>query len=305
MKSSVSRQSDNRHPFATYRTHNAEVWKIANTRVVTKITRILFFINQLSAGSQLVSLVIFRAQAHLLYSRHHPQGGTRPLWTFEKNHGALREIKDTRYSQNTFHISYQAALVPSSHLDFLRRSDLPRILPSSRPPDSSNHVLSLNSRLWRAPTSKRLELSQDTREQPWRREGLRDRSIDRSIGRIDRRIPAGNLSRENARHECGTLWCVRGTVVRTLNSVGTPHPHSVAAAVGRAPLCATTCTCTHTATWHVGVLKHEGGTSRAGRDGTKKRNRHVESTEVRQKWRDVALRKQREMEKDRAWRRGC
>lgn len=35
------------------------------------------------------------------------------------------------------------------------------------------------------------------------------------------RLGGGNgdadLSRENARHECGTLWCVRGTVVRTLH----------------------------------------------------------------------------------------
>lgn len=30
-------------------------------------------------------------------------------------------------------------------------------------------------------------------------------------------MPGGDLSRENARHECGTLWCVRGTVVRTLH----------------------------------------------------------------------------------------
>lgn len=28
-------------------------------------------------------------------------------------------------------------------------------------------------------------------------------------------MPTGDLSRENARHECGTLRCVRGTVVRT------------------------------------------------------------------------------------------
>lgn len=39
-------------------------------------------------------------------------------------------------------------------------------------------------------------------------------------------MPLGDLSRENARHECGTLWCVRGTVVRTLGSVGsTLHSH--------------------------------------------------------------------------------
>lgn len=51
----------------------------------------------------------------------------------------------------------------------------------------------------------------------------------------------GDLSQENARHECGTLWCVRGTVVRTLNSVGTPHPHS--GAVRRS--CATVCGYVH------------------------------------------------------------
>lgn len=26
--------------------------------------------------------------------------------------------------------------------------------------------------------------------------------------------------------ECGALWCIRGTVVCTLNSLGAPHPHS-------------------------------------------------------------------------------
>lgn len=39
-----------------------------------------------------------------------------------------------------------------------------------------------------------------------------------SIGGTE--MPVGDLSRENARHECGTLWCVRGTVVRTLGSMG-------------------------------------------------------------------------------------
>lgn len=64
-------------------------------------------------------------------------------------------------------------------------------------------------------------------------------------------MPVGDLSRENARHECGTLWCVRGTVVRTLGSVGsTLHSHRSCFTFARACVCLhcmCTCACSRTA----------------------------------------------------------
>jgi len=211
-------------------------------------------VDQLSTESQDIPLVIFRAQVHLPCFRYHLREGSRPFRMHVKNHGIPRKIKDTWRSQETFRISYGAALAPSFR-DPFRRLDFLSTLLSSRARRPSNRGYLQIPRLWRIVTArrragKRFELSRVMWDRLWG--GVRNGSI----GWINERIPASDLSRENARHECGTLWCVRGTVVCTLNSVGTPHPHSVA--VGRVPLCATSCTCTHTTTWHVGVLRHEG-----------------------------------------------
>lgn len=120
---------------------------------------------------------------------------------------------------------------PPSFRDLFRRSDFLLTLLSSRARRPKQSRLFSNSvSLTRSDDSMRVNVSNHraTRDQP-----LRRGCGTESIVQIDTRIPAGDLSRENARHECGTLWCVRGTVVCTLNSVGTPHPHSVAVAVGR------------------------------------------------------------------------
>lgn len=120
--------------------------------------------------------------------------------------------------------------------------------------------------------------------------------IDRTDRREDNRRD-NDLSRENARHECGTLWCVRGTVVCTLNSVGTPHP---------LPWRSVVCHCVRLRaraptqprdTWACCGTR---GTGWTGRDREKDRDGRAESAEVRQKRRDSVMgtERRREMEEE-------
>lgn len=77
--------------------------------MVTKIIRILFFINQLSTGSLRVSLVIFRAQARLLYIILR---GASSHFGHSKRLTTLRERSKTRGAHGTHFISHTR--LPSS-----------------------------------------------------------------------------------------------------------------------------------------------------------------------------------------------
>lgn len=89
--------------------------------------------------------------------------------------------------------------------------------------------------------------------------------------------------------ECGTLWCVRGTVVRTLQLCR----YSASALRCRVPLCEATRACTHTVARHVGVLGREGEAKRTGREEEAGRACGERGSKTEG---GIAVRRQREME---------